>query len=90
MPMGGMAGMGGPGGAGGGGREDSERQRKVVSRDIPHTEDVTGRVDTNRLAVAAANSRDRQPEPPNDDSTPPDSSQPVVRRLTTRPPKEPA
>jgi hypothetical protein len=89
MPMGGMAGMGGPGGAGGGGKEDSERQRKVVSRDIPHTEDVTGRVDTNRLAVAAANTRDRQREPPDADSPPPDSSQPVVRRLTTRPPKEP-
>lgn len=91
MPMGGMP-MGGgrPGGAGGSGKEQAGRQRKVVSPEIPHTEDVTGRTDTNRLSVAAAANRERNnPEPPDDDSPTPDSSQPVVRRLTTRPPKEP-
>lgn len=92
MPMSGMpmGGMGAPGGGGGeGGKEETGRHRKVVSRDIPHTEDVTGRVDTNRLAVASAATRDKNPNPPDDDPTPPDSSKPVVRRLTTRPPKEP-
>jgi hypothetical protein len=84
MPMGGMGPMaGGPGG----GKEDAGRQRKVTTRDIPHTEDVTGRTDTNRLAAAAAGHRERNnPEPPNDDNS---SSKPIVRRLTTRPPKEP-
>jgi hypothetical protein len=94
MPMGGMpmGGMGAPGGGGGGegGKDETGRHRKVVSRDIPHTEDVTGRVDTNRLAVASAATRDKNPNPPDDDDpTPPDSAKPVVRRLTTRPPKEP-
>lgn len=93
MPMGGMpmGGMGAPGGGGEGGKEDVGRHRKVVSRDIPHTEDVTGRVDTNRLAVASAATRDKNPKSSEDDDdpTPPDSPKPVVRRLTTRPPKEP-
>jgi hypothetical protein len=86
MPMGGLGGA--PGGAGGGGDKDGAgRPRKVVPRDIPHTEDVTGRVDTDRLSAAAASSRERNPEPPNDDS-PPDSAPPIVRRLVTRPPRE--
>lgn len=91
MPMGGMGPMAGGPGGNSGGKEDAGRQRKVTTRDIPHTEDVTGRTDTNRLAAAAAGHRERnKPEPPNDDSSPPlDSSKPVVRRLTTRPPKEP-
>lgn len=89
MPMGAMGGMGGHGGGGEGGRDDPGRQRKVVSRDVPHTEDVTGRVDTNRLSVASATTRERNPDPPGDDPTPPSSSEPVVRRLRTRPPEEP-
>lgn len=92
MPMGGMGPMaGGPGGAGGG-KEEAGQRRKVAPRDIPHTEDITGRTDTNRLAAAAAGHRERNTsEPPDDDnSPPPDSSKPIVRRLTTRPPKEPA
>lgn len=89
--MGGMGGLGGaPGGAGAGGKGDKDKERKVVVRDIPHTEDVTGRVDTSRLSVAsAATQRDRNPEPP-DDNDPPEVSGPVVRRLVTRPPKEPS
>lgn len=88
MPMGGMGG-GAPGGGGaGGGKDDPGRQRKVVSRDIPHTEDITGRTDTNRLAVASAATREHS-APEGGDDPPPDSSKPVVRRLTTRPPKEP-
>lgn len=89
MPMGGMPMGGGAPGGGGGGKDEAGRQRKVVSREVPHTEDVTGRVDTNRLAVASAATRERNPEPPNDDPPPQDPAQPIVRRLTTRPPKEP-
>lgn len=91
MPMGGMGGMGGaPGGSGGGaGKGERDRERKVVVRDIPHTEDVTGRVDTNRLSAAAATTqRGRSSEPP-DDNDSPEAGAPVVRRLVTRPPKEP-
>ncbi|WP_431241086.1 PPE domain-containing protein (plasmid) [Mycolicibacterium aichiense] len=92
MPMGGMGAMGGGPGGAGGGKDDAGRQRKVSTHDIPHTEDVTGRTDTNRLAAAAAGRRQRDTaEPPDDDdnSPPPDSSQPIVRRLTTRTPTEP-
>jgi hypothetical protein len=83
MPMAGEAG----GGGAGGGKGEADRQRRVVVRDVPHTEDVTGRVDTTRLAAAAAanRDRDRDPEPPADGSA--DSA--VVRRLVTHPPKEP-
>lgn len=91
MPMG-MGGLGGaPGGAGGAeGKGKAGRKRKVVVHDIPHTEDVTGRVDTNRLsAAAAASHRDRDLEPPSDEN-PPDSAAPIVRRLVTRAPKEPS
>ncbi len=60
MPMGGMPmGMGEALAAGEGGKEDAGRHRKIASREIPHTEDVTGRVDTNRLAVASAATRDK-------------------------------
>lgn len=86
MPMGGAPGGGGPAG-----KDEAGRQSKVVGRDIPHTEDVTGRVDTNRLsaaAAAAASHRDRDPEPPSDDN-PPGPAAPIVRRLVTRTPKEP-
>jgi hypothetical protein len=86
MPMGAMGGMAGApgGGAGGVGKSDVKSDRKIQSRDIPHTEDVTGRADTNRLSVAsAANRKDRNPTPPDDD-TPPEGP-PVVRRLVTRP-----
>jgi len=90
MPMGGMAGMGAPGGGAGGGKEDSDRVRKLMSREVPHTEDVTGRTDTNRLSAAAAAHREKNPEPPEDDDPPPQSSpEPVVRRLKIRSPKEP-
>lgn len=90
MPMAGMGGLGGAPGGSGAGKGDRSRERKVIVRDIPHTENVTGRVDTNRLsAAAAATQRDRNPEPPNDDD-PPDATSPVVRRLVTRPPKEPS
>jgi hypothetical protein len=86
MPMGAMGGIAGApgGGSGGGGKSDVKSDRKIQSRDIPHTEDVTGRADTNRLSVAsAANRKDRNPTPPDDD-TPPEGP-PVVRRLVTRP-----
>lgn len=90
MPMGGMGGLGGAPGGAGAGKGERDRERKVTVRDIPHTEDVTGRVDTSRLSVAAAaTQRDRNPEPPDDDD-PPDVGTPVVRRLVTRPPKEPS
>jgi hypothetical protein len=90
MPMGAMGGLAGApgGGAGGGGKSDVKSDRKIQSRDVPHTEDVTGRADTNRLSVAsAANRKDRNPTPPPDDDTPPDGP-PLVRRLVSRQPKE--
>jgi hypothetical protein len=88
MPMGGLAGA--PGGSGDGCKGEDGRRRKVVVPEIPHTEDVTGRVDTDRLsAAAAASRRDRGPEPPFDDN-PPDPTTPTVRRLVTRPPDEPS
>ena len=87
MPMGAMGGAGGAPGGGDAGKDETDRKRKVQTRDIPHTEDVTGRVDLDRLSAAAAAGRPA-PEPPSDD-TPSDSSAPVVRRLVTRPPKEP-
>ncbi len=86
MPMGGMGGMGGGGGADA--KDAAGRSRQVVSKAVPHTEDVTGRTDTNRLAAASAAHRARNPEPPHDDSPPSDSDQPVIRRLVTRPPQE--
>ena len=87
MPMGAMGGLGGAPGGGDAGKDETDRKRKVQTRDIPHTEDVTGRVDLDRLSAAAAAGRPA-PEPPSDD-TPSDSPAPVVRRLVTRPPKEP-
>jgi hypothetical protein len=88
MPMGGLAGA--PGGGGAAGKDAAGRPQKIETREIPHTEDVTGRVDTSRLsAAAAASHRDRGTEPPPDDS-PPDPAGPVVRRLVTRAPEEPS
>ena len=87
VPMGGLGGA--PGACGTEGKGEAGRKRKVVVPDIPHTEDVTGRVDTDRLAAAAAaNHRARNTEPP-DDEGPPDPAQPFVRRLVTRSPREP-
>jgi hypothetical protein len=84
MPMGGL---GGPPGGGANGKAEDGRRRKVVVPEIPHTEDVTGRVDTSRLsAAAAASHRARDPEPPDDDA--PDPGRPIVRRLVTRAPKD--
>lgn len=84
VPMGGLGGA--P--AAGGEKAKDGRRRKVVVPEIPHTEDVTGRVDTSRLsAAAAASHRDRSPEPPNDD-IPPDPAAPIVRRLVPRAPKD--
>jgi hypothetical protein len=80
--------MGGPGGAGGGGKDAAGRRRKVAVRDIPHTEDITGRVDTSRLSVASAAQRDGDRQPPGDDGPSGDAPGPVVRRLVTRPPTE--
>ena len=83
MPMAGMGGLGGAPGGGGGGGSEVKSDRKIASRDVPHTEDVTGRADTNRLSVAsAANRKDRTPTPPDEDASP--DGPPVVRRLVTR------
>jgi hypothetical protein len=87
MPMGGLGGA--PGGGAGGGKAEDGRRRQVVVPEIPHTEDVTGRVDTSRLAAAAAASRRaRDPEPPDDDGS--DSGAPIVRRVVTRAPRDPS
>jgi hypothetical protein len=87
MPMAGMGGLGGAPGGGGGGTSDVKSDRKIAPREVPHTEDVTGRADTNRLSAAsAANRKDRNPTP-SDGDTPPEGP-PVVRRLVTRQAKE--
>ncbi|KPN49059.1 hypothetical protein AN933_22405 [Mycobacterium intracellulare subsp. chimaera] len=89
MPMGGP--FGAPGGGGGAGKDEAGRRRKVETREIPHTEDVTGRVDTDRLSAAASANhyRDRTAGFSGGDD-PPDGPQPVVRRLVTRRPEEPS
>jgi hypothetical protein len=57
---------------------------------IPNTEDLTGRVDTNRLAAAAAATRGRSSDGPDDDDDPPGNAEQVVgRRIVTRPAEEP-
>jgi hypothetical protein len=87
MPMGGMGGLGGA--PGGGGAGDPQSDRKVQTRNVPHTEDVTGRVDTNRLSAASsASRRERSPRPPDDDGDDSPPETPVVRRLVTRRPEE--
>jgi hypothetical protein len=53
MPMGGLGGAPGGAAGGGGGKPEDARRRKVVVPEIPHTEDVTRRVYTNRLSAAA-------------------------------------
>jgi hypothetical protein len=89
MPMGGMGGLGGAGGPSGGDKAESGRPKKIAGPDIPHTEDVTGRVDTNRLDAAAAATRGRSSGGPDGDDDPPSSSERVVRRrIVTRPPEE--
>ena len=86
MPMGGLGGLGGqPGGA----KSEPTRPKKVVVPQIPHTEDVTGRVDTDRLSAAAAAARARIADASKDDDNPPRAGEPLVRRLVTKPPEEP-
>jgi hypothetical protein len=89
MPMG-MP-MGGLGGAGQSGRGQAEpgKPKKIVGPDVPHTEDVTGRVDTNRLSAAAAATRARGPD--DGDGDPPSNTEQMVRRrVVVRAPEEPA
>jgi hypothetical protein len=79
MPLGGMGGHGA--GAGGkGGQEPPQRAKKVVTPPEPHTESVTGKVNSDRIAFSAGASESRDPEPPDDE--PPQSPRPVVRRIT--------
>lgn len=93
MPMGGMpmGGMGGPGGKGGN-EGEAGRRRRLVTQNVPNTEDVTGRTETNRLAAASA-STNTGPGPNPDD--PPENSVTqtprgtVIRQIKTRPPKDP-
>ncbi|MDT5348389.1 MAG: hypothetical protein QOH91_1676 [Mycobacterium sp.] len=81
MPLGGMAGAGHGAGAGGqGGQETPQRTKKVVTPPEPHTESVTGKVNSDRIARSAAVPEGRRPEPPDDE--PPQSPRPVVRRIT--------
>ncbi|MFL0242718.1 PPE domain-containing protein [Mycobacterium sp. SMC-17] len=89
MPMGGMP-MGGMGGAGDKGKDgEAGRRQRLVTRDIPNTEDVTGRTQTNRL-VAASTSNNVGPEPDPPDEPPTTTPRgTVIRRIKTRPPKDP-
>ena len=77
MPLGGQG-----GGAGGrGGQEPPQRAKKVVVPPEPHTESVTGRVNSDRIAVSSAGRDGTEAEPPNDGPPP----RPVVRRITMPP-----
>jgi hypothetical protein len=89
MPMGGLGGLGGVGGQSGGGQPEPGRSKKIVAPGIPHTEDVTGRVDTNRLSAAAAATRGGKPDAPDDDDPPQKPDRVVRRRIVVRPPEEP-
>jgi hypothetical protein len=81
MPVGGLAGAGQGGGAGGhGGQEPTQRAKKVVVPPEPHTESVTGRVNSDRIAMSSAGRDGAEPEPPDDGPSP--SPRPVVRRIT--------
>ena len=83
--------MGGLGGQSGAGQAEPGRPKKIVGPDVPHTEDVTGRVDTNRLSAAAAATRGRGPDAPDNDDDPPSNVEQVVRRrIVVRPPEEPS
>ena len=80
MPMGGLAGAAHGGGGGGhGGQESPPRPKKVVVPPEPHTESVTGKVNSDRIAMSSARRDGAEPEPPDDDGPPP---RPVVRRIT--------
>ena len=80
MPLGGLAGAAHGGGGGGhGGQESPPRPKKVVVPPEPHTESVTGKVNSDRIAMSAAGRDGTEPEPPDDDGPPP---RPVVRRIT--------
>jgi hypothetical protein len=81
MPMGGLAGATQGGGAGGhGGQEPPQRAKKVVVPPEPHTESVTGRVNSDRIAMSSTGRDGTEPEPPDDG--PWQSPRPVVRRIT--------
>jgi hypothetical protein len=81
MPMGGLAGATQGGGAGGhGGQEPPQRAKKVVVPPEPHTESVTGRVNSDRIAMSTSGRDGTEPEPPDDG--PSQSPRPVVRRIT--------
>ena len=76
MPLGGPAGAG-QGGAGG--PQPPRRSKKVVLPPYPNTESVTGRVNSDRIAMSAPSRPGTETEPPHDD--PPQSPRPVVRRI---------
>ena len=72
-------------------RAERGRPKKIAGPDIPHTEDVTGRVDTSRLDAAAAATRSGSTRGPDDDDDPPAKAEQVVRRrIVVRPPEEPS
>ena len=77
MPLGGLAGAAAQGG---GGQEAPRRAKKVVVPPQPHTESVTGKVNTDRLAMSATAPDGTESEPPHDH--PPRSPGPAVRRIT--------
>jgi hypothetical protein len=74
MPLGGLAGAH----PGGGGQEPPQRAKKVVVPPEPHTESVTGKVNTDRIATSLTAREGAESEPPDDGSSP----WPVVRRIT--------
>jgi PPE family len=81
MPLGGLGGAAQGGGAGGhGGQAPPQRTKNVVVPPEPHTESVTGKVNSDRIAMSSTGRDGTEPEPPDDG--PSQSPRPVVRRIT--------
>jgi len=79
MPMGAMGGR-----DRGAGKEGPGRTKRIVATPIPHTEEVTGKVSTRRLAVSATTPKDPGSPPGDESSASPPA--PSVRRIVARPP----
>jgi hypothetical protein len=83
MPLGGMM----PGAAGGrAGQDRPVRPKKLVLPPKPHTESVTGKAHTDRIAVSmTAADPPLNPAPPGDQ--PPQPPGPIIRRITMPTPR---
>jgi hypothetical protein len=85
MPMGGMM---PPGGGGAGDQERNARPKNLATPLIPHTESVTGKASAERIAVSATAPKEGPQPPGGDDSPPPQSPRPIIRRISTVRPRD--